>query len=315
MRVSSAAALGLALLLAGAAPPPRDIAARLPDGRTINLWCAGSGSPAILLEAGWSADSRAWARVMGPLSQLSRTCAYDRAGAGRSSAGPLPRDGRAIARDLAHALQSARIAPPYLLVGHSAGGLYIRQFAIDRPREVVGMVLVDSTVPHQPQRFERVAGPGAGSVKPFIDRATRCLEAARAGPLDPADPALEPCRTDPAERAAERWEARLSEIETLFGPTSDAIETAPTAPADAPVILLTAGRSYPEGAARDFWHGLHREIAARFLNGEARLVEASGHMMMFDAPEAIVEAVGDVLRRSRETAGRARGGCSHGAAA
>ncbi len=310
MRWHGAALMGAALLLAAAAPMPRDIAARLPDGRTINLWCAGSGSPTILLESGWAADSRAWGRLMGPLSQRSRTCAYDRAGAGRSSPGPLPRDGRAIARDLALALQSAGIGGPYILVGHSAGGLYIRQFAIDRPREIAGMVFVDSAVPHQPRRFEAVAGPGAGSVQPFLDRATRCLAAARAGPIDPADPALKPCLTTPPERAAERWEARLSEIKTLFAGTSDAIESAPATPADAPVVLLTAGRSYPEGPARDVWHGLHREIAARFLRGEARLVADSGHMMMFDAPDAIVTAIDDVRRRSPDADGRPGGGCA-----
>lgn len=295
---------GAVLLLAAAAPaPPRDLAARLPDGRTLNLWCAGTsaaGAPTILLESGWSADSRGWARLMAPLSQRTRTCAIDRAGEGRSSAGPLPRDGRAIARDLADALKAAAVAPPYLLVGHSSGGLYVRQFAIDRPREVIGMVLVDPAVP-PPQR----AGAGAGH--PAAALARRCLAAARAGPIPADDPALARCRTTPPERAAERWQSRLSEIEMLFAATADAIELAPAAPADAPVIILSAGRGHPSEEALAAWHALHRAIAARHLAGEARIVPEAGHLIHVEAPEAVVRAVDDVLARAGAPAAAARG--------
>lgn len=298
------------LLLAGAAPPPRDVPARLPDGRTLNLWCAGSGSPTVLLEGGWSADSRGWSRVIGPLAQASRVCAIDRAGAGRSSPGPLPRDGMAIARDLDEALRAAAIPGPYVLVGHSAGGLYIRHFAMRRPEDVAGFVFVDTSIVDQPRRFAAASGnPNAGSVAAVVRRSRTCLEAARAGPIPEDDSELRRCRTRPPERAAERWEARLSEIETLFTTTSDALSGQPLVPGDVPTILLTAAKSQPEGPARAFWHGLHQEIAAQSLKGEARMID-SGHLMMSENPQAIVTAVRDVIARSEAPAAGAGRGCA-----
>ncbi|MFN7176729.1 MAG: alpha/beta fold hydrolase [Thermaurantiacus sp.] len=307
---SRATLLAGLILLAAAGPGPRDIAATLPDGRTLNLWCAGSGQPTVLLEGGWSADSRGWSRVIGPLAQRSRVCAIDRAGAGRSSPGPLPRDGNAIARDLDEALTAAEIAGPYVLVGHSSGGLYIRHFAMRRPDDIAGMVFVDTSIVHQPRRFAAASGqPRAGSVGPVIRRSRTCLEAARAGPIPADDPELRRCRTSPPERAAERWEARLSEIETLFTTTSDALAGSPLIPPDVPVILLTAARTQPEGPAREFWHGLHLEIAAQSRKGEARVID-SGHLMMNDDPGAIVTAVRDVIVRGGAAPANASRGCA-----
>ncbi len=302
------AALGACFLAAAAPAPPADLAVPLADGRILNLWCsgappaAGSGLPTILLEAGWGADSRAWSSVIGPLAMRHRTCAIDRAGAGRSSPGPLPRDGRAIARDLGEALAAAGIAPPYLLVGHSAGGLYVRQFASDRPREVLGLVLVDPSMPPP-----RTGAPPPDH--PAAARARLCLEAARRGPIPASDPALAGCAVAPAERLAAVWEARLSEIETLFSTTADALAHAPALPARVPVIILTAGRGHPGPEAAEAWFALHRGLAARFPAGEARLVAESGHLMPREAPEAIVRAVDDVLARTGAGARVPAGGC------
>lgn len=291
----------LLFLLPGCAAraEPRDMAVRLDDGRQMNFWCAGrAGRPAarpiVILESGWSADSRAWAQVIGPLSRNLPVCAYDRAGSGKSDAGPMPRDGPAIARDLDSALGAANIDGPYILVGHSAGGLYVRHFQALRPDSVAGMVLVDSSVEWQEARFAAVAGPGAGSLEGLRARAAECLGLAQVGPI--ADtPETARCRT---EHPVARWAARLSELETLGGATSEGL---PASLGDLPLVALTAGRGW-EGAARDFWHGLHREIAARSSRGMARIVDESGHMMIREAPGAIIDAVLDVAAMAAETA-------------
>ena len=101
----------------------------LPDGRKLNFRCMGSGSPTIVFESGWGATSTAWAKVQPALSTSYRTCSYDRAGYGFSDPGPDPRDGSAIAADLDAGLRAARLTGPFVLVGHSAGGLYIRLLA------------------------------------------------------------------------------------------------------------------------------------------------------------------------------------------
>src|SRR4029077_19435539 len=79
------------------------------------------------------------------VSQFAKTISYDRAGNGLSKKGPAPRDGRRVATELHTALHNARASPPYILVGHSLGGPYIRVFAGLYPEEVAGLVLVDPT--------------------------------------------------------------------------------------------------------------------------------------------------------------------------
>lgn len=107
--------------------------AQLQDGRRLNLVCSGRGAPTVILESGFGATSGAWYKVRPALARGVRVCAYDRAGSGFSDPGPLPRDGAAIVRDLDQALTAAKIVGPYVLVGHSAGGLYARLFAARRP--------------------------------------------------------------------------------------------------------------------------------------------------------------------------------------
>src|SRR5205809_929445 len=72
---------------------------KLPDGRRIYLKCMGQGAPTVLFEGGYLAESGAWFKVQPQVARITRACAYDRAGYGRSDAGPMPRDGKAVARD------------------------------------------------------------------------------------------------------------------------------------------------------------------------------------------------------------------------
>jgi pimeloyl-ACP methyl ester carboxylesterase len=288
---------------AGADPATRAIRARLPDGRTLAFSCAGTGSPTILLEAGWAADSRAFAPLMAPLSRHARVCAYDRAGAGGSSPGPLPRSPTAIAQDLVAGLAAAGISGPLILVGHSAGALYVRQAAaLLPPGRVVSMLLLDPSVDDQTAVLEARAGPGAGSVAPIIARSRRCLAAARATPRPPVDdPALKSCGDLASPLAAVRWEARLSEIETVFAPNDVARAARVAATAPVPVVVLTAGagRSPPLLA---LWEELHRALAAQSGSGRQQVVPGAGHMMMRDSPDAVIAAVLSLMPPDRAPA-------------
>lgn len=115
------------------------------DGRTTRMLIAGSGPVTVVFESGLAGPLEHWGRVQPFVSQFAKTVAYDRAGVGLSDAGPSPRDGRRIAGELHDALNSAGVPPPYVLVGHSLGGPFIRVFAGMYTREVNGMVLVDPT--------------------------------------------------------------------------------------------------------------------------------------------------------------------------
>jgi pimeloyl-ACP methyl ester carboxylesterase len=113
-------------------------------GRSLFLHCVGSGSPTVVLEAGFGADTFAWRDVQPALGRTTRTCAYDRAGTGNSVAPPGVRDARDEIADLRRLLSRARIDPPYVLVGHSYGGVLARVFAQLHPTETAGLVLIDT---------------------------------------------------------------------------------------------------------------------------------------------------------------------------
>jgi pimeloyl-ACP methyl ester carboxylesterase len=121
-------------------------------GRSLFLDCVGSGSPTVVLEAGFGGDTFNWQRVQPQLGRTTRTCAYDRAGLGNSVALPGVHDARDEIGDLQRLLQSAHIAPPYVLVGHSYGGLLVRLFAKAHPGETGGVVLVDAMARDQTRR-------------------------------------------------------------------------------------------------------------------------------------------------------------------
>jgi pimeloyl-ACP methyl ester carboxylesterase len=118
-------------------------------GHKVRMLISGHGSPAVVFETGATGSGGAplemWSKVQSQVSQFTTAVSYDRAGVGLSAEGPKPRDARQIARELHSALASARIPPPYILVGHSFGGPFIRVFAGMYPTEVCGMVLVDPT--------------------------------------------------------------------------------------------------------------------------------------------------------------------------
>jgi len=112
-------------------------------GRSLYIDCRGAGSPTVILEAGSGSDSATWAAVHDELATTTRTCAYDRAGRGRSD--PRPRHTLADATvDLRGLLAAAGEAGPYIAVGHSLGGAYARVFAAADRGDVAGLVLVDS---------------------------------------------------------------------------------------------------------------------------------------------------------------------------
>jgi pimeloyl-ACP methyl ester carboxylesterase len=113
-------------------------------GRSLYLTCAGSGSPTVLLEAGAGGDTFNWSEVQPQLARTTRTCAYDRAVAGNSVAPPGVRDARDELGDLERLLAQTHIGPPYVLVGHSYGGVLVRVFADAHPEETAGMVLIDT---------------------------------------------------------------------------------------------------------------------------------------------------------------------------
>lgn len=119
-------------------------------GHKLYLNCVGSGSPTVVLEPGGGGTSSQLGWIAPAVAQSTRVCVYDRAGRGWSETADSPQDGAQIATDLHTLLHRGGVTGPYVLAGHSFGGLYVRIFAAHYPDEVAGLVLVDSTASREP---------------------------------------------------------------------------------------------------------------------------------------------------------------------
>lgn len=282
----------------------------LDDGRTLFLRCSGRGSPTVLLESGYGGTSQAWYAVQPAVAKTTRVCSYDRAGMGFSDAGPEPRDGASIARDLDAALDAAGIEGPFIVVGHSAGGLYGRLFAARRAADVQGLVLLDPTV-------ERRAAQPSGDGLDGLRRAARnCLAVAELKPQPPLiDPRWSGCvgaNPDPwamaTVRRPEAWLSQLSELDNLYGRTSDQVFRIGAVLRPIPTYVITASDTaaaapkYGFDSPRSALEMQHEIIAGRSVEGSQQTV-LSSHMIMFDRPDVVIRAIEEMVRAGR--AGRA----------
>lgn len=115
------------------------------EGHQFHILCKGQGTPAVILEPGLGLPSLVWAWVQAEVAGSSRVCIYDRAGYGWSDATDAPVDAETVSRQLHALLEGANIPGPYVLVGHSIGGAYMRVFAAKYPEAAAALILVDST--------------------------------------------------------------------------------------------------------------------------------------------------------------------------
>lgn len=238
------------------------------SGRRLYLDCRGAGSPTIVLQAGLGTGAETWAAVLGDLAATTRTCAYDRPGIGRSDPGTTP-DHAAAAADLAGALAAAGEPGPFVLVGHSLGADMVRVHASTYRDDVVGLVLVDG---FEPDLFETHVAPLLGPLaEEYLDRQDGLWDLVqRSEGLDPG-------------RSMEQL--RAADLRGLW------------------VEVVVAARGEPRlDEATNTAIRLAAEAAYEALSpGMARLTLAysSGHLVQFDRPELVVEAVRRVVEAAR----------------
>lgn len=127
-------------------------------GYRLHLSCTGTGSPTVVLLNGLGQTSPQWARIVPTVAQSARVCAYDRAGQGWSEDSPNRADSTHAAADLHRLLASAGESGPYVLAGHSSGGVHALTYVAMYPHEVAGVVLLDSTSPHQVELVTSFSG-------------------------------------------------------------------------------------------------------------------------------------------------------------
>ncbi len=268
-------------------------------GRRIHLVARGEGSPAVIIETGTRALATSWRDVVGRVAEFTTVVAYDRAGYGWSDGGRWPRTGARIAAELRAALTAAGISGPYVLVGHSSGGLYARTFASRYPDDVAGLVLVDASHENTCER------PTVAELRTVLSMTTASRGVSRAKRMLAGRNDIEGALR---LRSSFRW-ALLGESLALHRTARELAAAKPPPPV--PTAVVSAG------LADDSWLDLQRDLAAQSVNSVHVIADGSGHFVHQDRPVIVVDAIRQVVDAARgpsvsrsATAGGAPGGTS-----
>ncbi|WP_445372373.1 alpha/beta fold hydrolase [Methylomonas sp. HW2-6] len=261
LALSNAAMLPLlAGLLNGCGGNLPQVATTNVAGRQVEFALSRHDSLPVVFETGLGGHFTWWEEVYPPIAESATALVYNRAGIGNSDAVASPRDGRHVVQELRELLISQKLAPPYVLVGHSLGGLYLQWYARYYPQEVAALILVDSTHPAQ------LKGQGAVEHWPFWWRwlFEVSLSAAAEGEFAEID------RTGDEVLAA-----------SAFGAV--------------PVIVLSAAQPLADTSSLAVDSNRKRMELARLYPGAIQIWVDSGHAMPLERPEPIISAIREVL--------------------
>jgi pimeloyl-ACP methyl ester carboxylesterase len=270
------------------------------DDRRLHLYEAGEGEPTVVIVPALNGNILEWLHIVRELQRDTRVVVYDRAGIGWSD--PPPR-GRltvpAMAADLYALLEASGIAPPYVVSGHSLGGVVARRFAADYPKQVCGLVLVDSSHDDQAARLPWRQGAGA-NLQFALRRQARILGARRVAASLGLTPDLE--ASVAVEAPPEYAEAaRAISLSTLSRRTTVAEmllaarhRNQPPDLGSLPLTVLTSASS-----TLAVWPQLQVELAATSTASQHVHAEHAGHNIHIDEPEAVIRALRDMVRLCR----------------
>jgi len=271
-------------------------------GHRLHLSCTGSGSPTVVLEPGAGNTSSILGWITPAVARGTRVCVYDRAGRGWSEPADTPRDGARTAADLHTLLQRGHVPGPYVLAGHSFGGLYALSFAARYPDEVAGMVLVDSTAPAStPEPATAPAGDAssddlAGRLSALVSTSARLGVVRLYSGLDLGG--LPPRSRGEARAGIATADGVRSIIDEYAQGGASASQAAALDDfAGKPLVVLTAGSGHDaaESAAQD-------RLAALSTGSVHRVVEGATHVSLVmdrDDAAAVTQAILDVVRAAR----------------
>jgi pimeloyl-ACP methyl ester carboxylesterase len=295
-------------------------------GRRINMHCEGTGSPTVVLMAGLFSWSLVWYKTQPLNAKETRVCAFDRAAYGWSDPPPQPQLISEVLEDLHKVLHSGSIRGPYVLVGHSLGGVEARVYAQRWPEDVVGMVLLDTSpageglIDEAQPDYDEAAGREG-----YIAYMLHCADLARSGAfrLSGSEPTQEltNCSADltkrhPPQAFKEVWprffppqyfEAKASLLWGLYNHQYDSADHHHLGAM--PLVVLSIEHPWgdaetPAGKRLDksygkIWNDMHADLARLSSRGVHRVVKDSSHEIALDQPHAVIEAVNDVVKEVR----------------
>jgi pimeloyl-ACP methyl ester carboxylesterase len=240
-------------------------------GYRLYVRCMGKGTPTVLFEAGLGDDSSTWGKVQPEISQLTQTCAYDRANIGKSDQRPtdIKISAQQISKELHLLLRNAHIPGPYVLVGHSVGGLFMQMYACQYPQEVAGMVLLDSTHPEQAKQLAAALGPE------FTREARQSF---------------------PAEGMT------YDELVAIQAQVDSAKDHFP----HVPLIILVRniykpGSTWTAEQLRKVWMSLQTDLSKRSSRGKLIIANNSTHYIQNDRPDLVIQSIHQVLTEAQHT--------------
>ena len=272
-------------------------------GYNMHINCMGEGSPTVILEAGWADYSPTWTYVQPEVAKTTSVCSYDRAGYGWSDPSPNPRTASWRAEERHTLLVNAKVQGPYVLVGHSLGGMFVRVYAHTYPDEVVGMVLVDST--HEAQ-YDRL--PGAKNFASDQVRQFRMLGVLSSTGFMALAPQMTPNQGIPDEIFAQNkatWATTgfftiaADELTVMEESTAEVRALQITSFGDLPLTVLSAGFEIQipflsEAENQQYWEemrAMQSELAALSSNSKQTIAEQSGHAIQHDQPDLVINSI------------------------
>lgn len=296
-------------------------------GRLMHINCQGSGETTVVLDAGLMDFSVLWTDVQSRVAEFTRVCSYDRRGLGWSEPGSLPRTSHVVVADLRDLLEAAEIGPPYLLVGHSYGGLNARRFAQRYPQLVSGLVLVDAAHVDQLRRI-----PVLDSSRSIVTRQFESLTrlnmlgmlALRRGAIPARGLAEEPARQYRSVLAATAYfRGALSELDAM--PASFAAQPEDSVTLTVPIVVVSRGRAellpHVRGGEdlEQEWRVMQREFLALSNRSTQVVATNSAHDIHIQEPQVVTDAIRSVinalpqasLKQARGPARSDRGGLLH----
>jgi pimeloyl-ACP methyl ester carboxylesterase len=290
-------------------------------GRRINLHCMGAGGPTVILMAGISSWSPVWYKTQPGIAQMTRVCTFDRASYGFSDPAPRPQVISDVVDDLHTALKVGSIPGPFVLLGHSLGGVEVRLYAQRWPEDVVGMILDDTSpaaeglIDEEQPDFDEVIGRES-----YASNRLDCALLAVHGPLNPSRPEYKECSlplpTDAPAVFRTRWPqfftanyfvAEVSLMSSLYTHRYDNVDHRRLGAM--PLVVLSAENSWETWNANTpaiirfnrtylkTWIGMHDALAHLSSRGIHRIIKGSGHEIQLEKPQAVIDAVGEVLRQ------------------
>jgi pimeloyl-ACP methyl ester carboxylesterase len=238
-------------------------------GYRLYVRCIGQGTPTVIFEAGLGEDLSTWDQVLPQAARFSQACAYDRANVALSDERPVAIRVSApqIAAELQHLLVNAHLPGPYVLVGHSLGGLFMQMFACRYPHEIAGMVLVDSTHPQQAKRLAAALGPAFSK------------EASQGFPVEGI--------------SYDEIQAMQAQVDAVRGHFPQV-----------PLIVLvrsrfTSSTRWTATQYKQAWLNLQADLSRRSSRGKLVVAQNSGHFIQSDRPDLVLAAIHEIVQETQ----------------